>query len=33
MEEIKNVIKEDPKKRIKLNDMLDRYIRSPYNYQ
>ena len=27
-----NVIKEDPKVRNKINDMLDRYIRLPYNY-
>ena len=28
-----NVIKKDPKVRIKINDMLDRYNRLPYNYQ
>ena len=28
-----NVIKNDPKVRIKINDMLDRYNRLPYNYQ
>ena len=28
-----NVIKKDPKVRIKINDMLDRYDRKPYNYQ
>ena len=28
-----NVIKKDPKIRIKINDMLERYNRLPYNYQ
>ena len=28
-----NVIRKDPKVRIKINDMLDRYNRLPYNYQ
>ena len=28
-----NVIKKDPQIRIKINDMLDRYMRVPYNYQ
>ena len=28
-----NVIRKDPKVRIKINDMLDRYSRLPYNYQ
>ena len=28
-----NVIKKDPKVRIKINDMLDRYDTKPYNYQ
>ena len=28
-----NVIKKDPKVQIKLNAMLDRYNRLPYNYQ
>ena len=28
-----NVIKKDPKVRIKINDMLDNYIRLPYKYQ
>ena len=28
-----NVIRKDPKVRIKLNDMLDRYNRLPYIYQ
>ena len=28
-----NVIKKDPKVRIKIKDMLDRYKRLPYNYQ
>ena len=28
-----NVIREDPKVRNKVNDMLDRYNRLPYNYQ
>ena len=33
MEEFLNVIKKDPKIRIKINDLLDRYNRIPYNYQ
>ena len=33
MEVFINVIRKDPKVRIKLNDMLDRYIKLPYNYQ
>ena len=33
MEAFINVIKKDPKVRIKINDMLDRYNRLPYNYQ
>ena len=28
-----NVIKKDPKVRIKIKDMCDRYNRLPYNYQ
>ena len=28
-----NVIKKDPKVQIKINDMLDRFNRLPYNYQ
>ena len=28
-----NVIRKDPKVRIKMNNMLDRYNRLPYNYQ
>ena len=28
-----NVIKKDPKVKIELNDMLERYNRLPYNYQ
>ena len=28
-----NVIRKDPKVRVKINDMLDRYIKLPYNYQ
>ena len=31
--DFKNVIKKDPKVRIKINDMLDRYNRLPFNYQ
>ena len=27
-----NVIRKDSKVRIKINDMLDRYMRLPYNY-
>ena len=33
MEAFINVIKKDPKVRIKTNDMLDRYNRLLYNYQ
>ena len=33
MEAFKNVIKKDPKVQIKINIMLDRYMRLPYNYQ
>ena len=33
MEAFVKVIRKDPKVRIKTNDMLDRYIRLPYNYQ
>ena len=33
MDTFLNVIRKDPKVRIKINDMLDRYIRLPYNYQ
>ena len=33
MEAFINVNKKDPKVRIKVNDMLDRYNRLPYNYQ
>ena len=33
MDDLINVIKKDPKVRIKINDMLDRYNRLPYNYQ
>ena len=28
-----NVIRKDPKVRIKINDMLDRFMRLPYNYR
>ena len=28
-----NVIRKDPRVRIKINDMLDRYNRLPYNYR
>ena len=28
-----NVIRKDPDVRIKVNDLLDRYMRLPYNYQ
>ena len=30
MEAILNVIRKDPKVRIKINDVLDRYMRLPY---
>ena len=33
MEAFINVIRKDPKVRIKINDMLDRFNRLPYNYQ
>ena len=33
MEDFINVIKKDPKVRIKINDMLDKYKRLPYKYQ
>ena len=33
MEAFINVIRKDPKVRVKINDMLDRYMRLPYNYQ
>ena len=33
MEAFVNVIRKDPKVRIKRNDALDRYMRLPYNYQ
>ena len=33
MDAFVNVIRKDPKVRIKINDMLDRYNRLPYNYQ
>ena len=33
MEAFINVIRKDPKVRVKINDMLDRYNRLPYNYQ
>ena len=33
MEAFVNVIRKDPKVRIKINDMLDRYNRLPFNYQ
>ena len=33
MDDFVNVIKRDPKVRIEINDLLDRYIRLPYNYQ
>ena len=33
MEAFVNVIRKDPKVRIKINDTLDRYMRLPYNYQ
>ena len=28
-----NIFRKDPKVRVKINDMLDRYNRLPYNYQ
>ena len=33
MEAFLTVFKKDPKVRVKRNDMLDRYIKLPYNYQ
>ena len=33
MDDFIKVIKRDPEVRIKLNDMLDRFNRLPYNYQ
>ena len=33
MDDFINVIRKDPKVRLKINNMLDRYIRLPYNYQ
>ena len=33
MDYFKNVYKKDPQIRIKINNMLDRYKRLPYNYQ
>ena len=33
MEVFVNVIRKDPKVQIKINDILDRYMRLPYNYQ
>ena len=33
MDDFINVIRKDPKVRVKINNMLDRYIRLPYNYQ
>ena len=33
MEAFLNVIRKDPKVRVKINDTLDRYMRLPYNYQ
>ena len=33
MEAFINVIRKDPKVRNKINDILDRYIKLPYNYQ
>ena len=33
MEAFINVIRKDPKVRVKINVMLDRYMRLPYNYQ
>ena len=33
MNDFISVIKKDPQKRIKINDVLDRYNRLPYNYQ
>ena len=33
METFINVIRKDPKVRVKINEMLDRYSRLPYIYQ
>ena len=33
MDAFVNVIRKDPKVRIKLNNTLDRYLKLPYNYQ
>ena len=33
MDDFINVIKKDPQVRIKINNVLDRYNRLPYNYQ
>ena len=33
MEDFIKVIKNDPRVRIKINNMLDRYNRLPYNHQ
>ena len=33
MDDFINAIKKDPQVRIKINDMLDRYIRLPHKYQ
>ena len=33
MEDFINVIRKDPKVRVQINDMLDRYNRLPYNYR
>ena len=33
MEAFKNVIRKDPKVRVKINEMLDRYTRLPLKYQ
>ena len=33
MDDFLNIIRKDAKVRVKINDMLDRYNRLPYNYQ
>ena len=33
MDDFINVIRKDPEVRVKINDVLDRYKRLPYNYQ
>ena len=33
MDAFVNVIRKDPKARIKINDTLDRYMKLPYNYR